>query len=75
MNSEVARLMAQITNEHEAAQRGLTGITEGTAKHSFINAHMDRLWMLKDELAGTVGDDTAIAMVCRVVLDEQGVSQ
>lgn len=69
-NSAVARLMAQITGEHEAAQRGIAGIAEGTARHSFIAAHMDRLCALKDELSCEVGDDTAMVMVCGVVLDE-----
>lgn len=69
-NSEVSRLMQQISAEHEAAQRGLSGVTEGSARHRFINAHMDRLWALKDELGGEVGDDAAMAMVCQVVLSE-----
>lgn len=71
-NSEVARLMAQISAEHEAAQRGIAGIAEGTAQHRFINAHMERLMALKDELGHVVGsEDEAMAMVCRVVLEEQ----
>lgn len=75
MNSEVARLMQRIADEHEAAQRGLTGITEGAAKHRFITAHMERMWTLKDELGREVGDDAATAMVCQVVLSEQGAAQ
>lgn len=74
-NSEVAQLMQRITDEHEAAQRGLAGIAEGTAKHRFITAHMERLWALKDELGREVGNDTAMAMVCGVVLSEQGAGQ
>jgi hypothetical protein len=38
--SEVARLMAQIAAEHEAVQRGMSGVREGTAKHKFISAHI-----------------------------------
>jgi hypothetical protein len=67
-NSEVARLMEQIRAEHEAAQRGLTGIAEGTAKHIFINAHMNRMWQLKDELGKEVSDADALTMICRVLL-------
>jgi hypothetical protein len=72
--SEVARLMEQIRAEHEAAQRGLNGIAEGTAKHKFINAHMERMWALKDELGKEVSDAEALTMVCRVLLgnEEEG---
>jgi hypothetical protein len=66
--SEVARLMEQIRAEHESAQRGLTGIAEGTAKHLFINAHMERMWALKDELGKEVSDAEALMLICRVLL-------
>ena len=68
--SEVARLMEQIKAEHESAQRGLTGIAEGTAKHLFINAHMERMWALKDELGKEVSDAEALMMICRVLLGD-----
>ena len=65
--SEVARLMEQIRVEHESAQMGLTGIAEGTAKHLFINAHMERMWALKDELGKEVSDAEALILICRVL--------
>ena len=68
--SEVARLMEQIRAEHESAQRGLTGIAEGTAKHIFINAHMERMWALKDELGKEVSDAEALILICRVLLGD-----
>jgi len=68
--SEVARLMEQIRAEHESAQLGLTGIAEGTAKHRFINAHMERMWALKDELSKQVSDAEALILICRVLLDD-----
>ena len=40
MESEVARLRQQLDLEHEAAQRGLTGLSSGTARHAFITARM-----------------------------------
>jgi hypothetical protein len=70
-NSEVAQLMRRIRDEHEAAQSGLTGVAEGAARHSFINAHMERIWSLKGDLAREVGDNEAAAMVYRV-MDEVG---
>ncbi len=74
--SEVARLMEQIRAEHESAQLGLTGIAEGTAKHVFINAHMERMWALKDELGKQMSDAEALIMICRVLLgdDEENKS-
>lgn len=68
--SEVARLMEQIRAEHESAQLGLTGIAEGTAKHLFINAHMERMWTLKDELGKQLSDAEALIMICRVLLGD-----
>jgi len=63
--------MAQISAEHEAAQRGLAGIAEGTVKHRFLHAHMDRVWALRGELASKIGnEDQATAMVCKVMLSE-----
>lgn len=41
--SEVARLLAQISAEYEAAQRGLTGLAYGTSQHEFITARMENM--------------------------------
>src|SRR6059058_969860 len=68
--SEIARLMEQIRAEHESAQRGLTGIADGTAKHRFINAHMERMWALKDELGKEVSDAEALTIICHVLLGD-----
>lgn len=69
-NSEVARLMAQISAEREAMHRGMAGIAEGTAKHRFITARMEQLWSYKDELTAQVGDEgEATAMICRAILE------
>jgi len=54
-NSEVARILAQITQEYEAATRGLTGIAI-TAQHSFIDAKMKSINNLRIELEKCVGD-------------------
>jgi len=70
-SSEVARLRAQIIAEHEAALRGMAGIAEGVARHSFINAHMNRIGILKNELECLVGDSEAMTMICQMMLEEQ----
>lgn len=60
--SEVARLLAQITAEYEAAERGLTGLAMGVSQHDFITARMEHMGQLHSELQTLVGD-AATAMV------------
>lgn len=60
--SEVARLLAQINEEYEAAQRGLTGVCSGMSQHRFITARMENMGKLHGQLHELVGD-AAIAMV------------
>ncbi|HEX4208067.1 MAG TPA: hypothetical protein VHZ51_28460 [Ktedonobacteraceae bacterium] len=60
--SEVARLLTQITEEYEAAQRGLYGLAYGTSKHEFITKRMENMGKLHGELEAIVGD-SAIALV------------
>lgn len=66
--SEVARLLAQISAEYEAAQRGLSGIAFGTARHAFITARMENLSRLHTQLQSIVGD-AAIAMIAEELND------
>jgi hypothetical protein len=54
--SEVARLLAQISAEYEAAQRGLSGLAYGTSQHEFITARMEHLGQLHSQLQSIVGD-------------------
>jgi len=60
--SEVVRLLAQISAEYEAAQRGLSGLAYGTSQHEFITARMEHMGQLHSQLQSIVGD-AAIAMV------------
>ena len=60
--SEVARLLSQISAEYEAAQRGLIGLSCGTAIHEFITARMERMSHLQTQLQEIVGDQ-ATALV------------
>ena len=59
--SEVARLLAQITAEYEAAQRGLSGLAQ-TSRHAFITARMENMGQIHRQLHGLVGE-SAIAMI------------
>lgn len=60
--SEVARLLAQISTEYEAAQRGMGGFAHGASKHEFITARMEHMGRLHNQLQSIVGD-SAIAMI------------
>lgn len=66
--SEVAKLLSRITEEYEAAQRGLTGLAYGTSKHEFITARMENMGQLHSELQTIVGD-SAIALIADVLND------
>lgn len=60
--SEVARLLTQISEEYEAAQRGLSGLAYGTSQHEFITARMEKMGKIHSELQALVGD-SAIALI------------
>ena len=60
--SEVTRILAQISAEYEAAQRGLSGLAYGTSKHEFITARMEHVGQLHNQLQSIVGD-AAIKLV------------
>jgi hypothetical protein len=60
--SEVARLLNQISQEYEAAQRGLSGLAYGASQHAFITARMEHMGQLHGQLQSLVGD-IAIAMI------------
>lgn len=61
--SEVARLLQQIEAEYEAAKRGLTGLSYGTARHDFINARMDQVAICHEQLATHVGEEEATRLI------------
>ena len=60
--SEVARILSEITAEYEAAQRGLTGLAYGIARHEFISARMETMGQLHSKLQRIVGD-SAMALI------------
>lgn len=61
-HSEVARLLAQIDQEYEAAQRGLSGPAQGTSQHQFITKRMERISEFHSQLHSLVGEE-AMALI------------
>jgi hypothetical protein len=60
--SEVARLLAQISAEYEAAKRGMSSFACGSARHDFISARMEHMGHLHRQLQSIVGE-SAIALI------------
>ncbi len=71
--SEVARLMLQIQTEYEAAQRGLSGLAQGTAEHEFITARIENIGRCGEQLKHVVGDPAEGTRLLIAALD--GVQQ
>ncbi len=61
--SEVARILAQIRAEYEAAERGLSGLAYGTSRHDFVTQKMDTMGQLHEELKAIVGETPAMALI------------
>ncbi len=64
--SEVARLMQQITEEYEAAHRGLYSPAI-TTPHSFITTRMENMGKLQEELQQVVGEHDAMALLVEAI--------
>lgn len=69
--SEVARLLRRIDEEYEAAQRALTGMAAGVARHDFIEARMEHIGLCHQQLQGLVGEHEAIRLVYERVASEE----
>jgi len=65
--SEVARLMKQITAEYQAAQAGMSGLALGTAQHAFITARMENMRKCQEELNTLVGEQEAVKLVVQAI--------
>ena len=55
-HSEVARILAQVSAEYEAAQQCLTGLSYGVSQHTFITKRMETIGQLHSDLRALVGD-------------------
>jgi hypothetical protein len=69
--SEVAQLLHQINLEYEAATRGLTGLSAGSAKHSFITARLEQIGVYHEQLASLVGEVQATQLVIELAEQKQ----
>ena len=65
--SEVAWQLEQIKQQYEAAQKGLSGLAQGTARHAFITAKMKRMGQIHQELQRLVGPEQAIQLVAETL--------
>jgi hypothetical protein len=61
--SEIARLRQQYEAEYEAAQRGLTGLAIGTARHDFITRRMENMQRCVQDLTNLVGVQQASVLL------------
>lgn len=66
-HSEIARLRQRIAQEYEAAQRGLTGFAEGSAKHEFITARMENIGVCHHALQVLVGEGEAARIMVETI--------
>jgi hypothetical protein len=74
--SEVAQLRQQIELEMDAMRSGLHGVAQGTARHAFIHARMERIGAYQESLASQVGTATAHHIMCQLYVQtmEQGTA-
>lgn len=75
--SEVARLVQRIREEHESARLALSGLASGTGQHEFITQKMERWGNLQDQLNALVGSKVGIELVAQALdmsLDATGAS-
>ena len=61
--SQVAQLLRRIDLEYQAAQWGLTGLAEGTAKHAYITRRLENIGAYQERLAQLVGQEQAAQLV------------
>jgi hypothetical protein len=70
--SEVAQLLQRISLEYEAATRGLTGLSAGSAKHSFITTRLEQIGVYHEQLVSLVGEVQATQLVIELAELQQG---
>jgi hypothetical protein len=69
--SEVAQLLQQISHEYEAATRGLTGLSAGSAKHSFITKRLEQIGAYHEQLTSIIGEVQATQLVIKIAEQKQ----
>ncbi len=66
IKSEVARLRAQIEQEHAACVWALSGLASGTAQHFFIQRRFRQMDAAHRSLTKLIGEEEATTIVCEV---------
>lgn len=66
--SEIVQLRQQIELEMDAMQRAMNGFAQGTARHTFIHARMERIGACQDTLAHHIGPTAAGQIVCNLYM-------
>ena len=66
-HSEIARLRQRITEEYEAAMRGLSGFASGSAKHQFITKRMERIGSYHETLQHLVASRSPTRIVAETL--------
>ncbi len=61
--SDVARLMAEITDQYTAAQLALSGQAIGVAQHAFITARLERMEDARQELEQLIGPEESTRLL------------
>ena len=57
--SEIARLRQQIEEQLVAMRRGLSGLSDGSTRHAFITARMERIGAYQNGLTDQLGERAA----------------
>ena len=70
--SEVAWRLELIKQQYEAAQRGFSGLAQGSARHIFISARMQSIGRIHQELQRMVGPEEAIRLVAETLQEHNG---
>jgi hypothetical protein len=70
--SEVAQLLQRISLEYEAATRGLTGLSAGIAKHSFITTRLEKIGAYHEQLTSMIGEVQATKLLIEQAEQKQG---
>ena len=66
MNSEVAKLRAQIEVEHRSMVWALEGPSSGNLQHAFIERRMHHLDISAKRLDTLIGEDQTTEVLCEV---------
>ena len=68
METDLRRLLRQIDEEYNAAYSGMNALSNGTARHAFMNARMENIDKRRIELTTLVGEEEAL----RLTVQENG---